>query len=114
MTNEFLLFIIPAITSQYISMAVKMVEMSVGPTTWKKLEDHANKAMRVKAIIELIAVHQMCVMVVSDKPYWMRFVVFWASIGTMVFMHVSFWMWSKEVKTDQVEKGGLSAVKNQV
>ncbi|KAI3496961.1 hypothetical protein L1887_39340 [Cichorium endivia] len=66
MTNEILWFIIPAITSQCISMAVKTVRITAEPTTWKKLEDNAKKAMFVAYFCELIAVYQMGVLALSD------------------------------------------------
>lgn len=55
------------VSAKCIFMAVKIVQM----TPWKKMEWHAEKAMFVAHIFELIAVRQMCLFLLS-RYFWVR------------------------------------------
>ncbi|CAH1444410.1 unnamed protein product [Lactuca virosa] len=58
----------------YISMAVLVAGMTVGPTFWKKMEKLARKAMGIAIVAMAIAAHHIILMVVGDD-YWLRLFV---------------------------------------
>lgn len=67
------------------------------------MEEHAKKAMCVASIFELIAIHQVGFMALSDN-YWLRFILNWSCMGIIGVTCVIFILdVAKEGKRDKVE-----------